>query len=317
MEENVTLILGLYAAGLAAAGLLYAYRLGRAGEKRLCALLAVIFGVPLAYAGAKMFFLLHNAGMDIRNWSAETVFSLRWDEFSFTGGCLGFVLGVRIAAAVLRVNGKKALDLFAVPGCLLIVFARMAEAGMESVGQGDMPAFLPEFFPFALKDEWSGEAVLAVFTLEALAALLCAVWLEVSGRKQPVREKQFEKACLVLCSIQLFLEMTVNDSIPFIISFIHLEQVLCAVILLVLIARLTVRTKKAGPAVLAVLMIGLNALTQFVQDKPYLFPIPENADIGTAAMIAFALTSAGLIAAGLRAEGNDQKKELSLSSKGS
>ena len=36
MEENNTLILALYAAGLTVSGLLYAYRLGRAGEKRLC-----------------------------------------------------------------------------------------------------------------------------------------------------------------------------------------------------------------------------------------------------------------------------------------
>ena len=55
----LTLILALYAAGLAVSGLLYAYRLGGTGEKRLCALPGVIIGLPLAYAGAKLFFLLH------------------------------------------------------------------------------------------------------------------------------------------------------------------------------------------------------------------------------------------------------------------
>ena len=34
MEENTTLIFCLYAAGLVISGLLYAYRLGRQGEKR-------------------------------------------------------------------------------------------------------------------------------------------------------------------------------------------------------------------------------------------------------------------------------------------
>lgn len=307
MEENMTLILGLYAAGLAVSGLLFAYRLGKAGEKRLCALIGMILGLPLAYAGAKLFFLLHNAGLDLRNWSAETMFLPRWEELSFAGGCLGFVLGIRVAARILRVPGGKTLDLFAVPGCILIIFARMAEAGMETIGQGDMPSFLPEVFPFALKDAWG--ASLAVFTLEAIAAAGCAVWLLISEKRQAGVKGAFEKACIVLCSLQLFLEMLiVNYWIPFIISFIHLDQVICAVILLILVIRLSVRIKKAGPAIVTALLMGLNALMQFVQDKPYLFPLPESVDAGTLAIIVFALCSAGMIAAGVRAAGKNQSR---------
>ena len=307
MEENMTLILGLYAAGLAVYGLLFAYRLGKAGEKRLCALIGMILGLPLAYAGAKLFFLLHNAGLDLRNWSAETMFLPRWEELSFAGGCLGFVLGIRVAAGILRVPSGKALDLFAVPGCILIIFARMAEAGMETIGQGDMPSFLPEVFPFALKDAWG--ASLAVFTLEAIAAAGCAVWLLISEKRQAGVKGAFEKACIVLCSLQLFLEMLiVNYWIPFIISFIHLDQVICAVILLILVIRLSVRIKKAGPAIVTALLMGLNALMQFVQDKPYLFPLPESVDAGTLAIIVFALCSAGMIAAGVRAAGKNQSR---------
>lgn len=307
MEENITLILGVYAAGLAVSGLLFAYRLGKAGEKRLCALIGMILGLPLAYVGAKLFFLLHNAGLDIRNWSAEAMFQPRWEELSFAGGCLGFTLGIWLAAKLLHVSGGKALDLFAVPGCILIAFARMAEAGMETIGQGDMPSFLPEVFPFALTDAWG--ASLAVFTLEAVAAICCAAWLLVGGKKQEGMDRQFEKACIVLCSVQLFLEMLiVNYWIPFIISFVHLDQVLCAVILLILVIRLSVRIKKAGPAIVTALLMGLNALMQYVQDKPYLFPLPESAEVGTLAVIVFALCSAGMIAAGLWAEGKDQSR---------
>ena len=308
MEENLTLILGLYAAGLAAAGLLYMYRLGKAGEKRLCALLSVILGLPLAYAGAKLFFLLHNLGADFRNWSADMLLP-HWEEMSFTGGCIGFTLGVWIAARILHISGRKALDLFAVPGCVLIIFTRMAEAGMETIGQGDMPAFLPEVFPFALKDDWG--ASLAVFTLEALAALCCALWLVITERGKQGTNLHFEKACIVLCGAQLFLEMLVtNYWIPFIISFIHLEQVLCAVILLVTVVRISLRIKKAGPVVVTVLLMGLNALMQFVQDKPYLFPLPEGSDVGGLAVIVFALCSAGMIVAGLWAAGKDQSRFL-------
>ena len=67
---------------------------------------------------------------------------------------------------------------------------------------------------------------------------------------------------------------------------------------------------------MTVLLIGLNALMQFVQDKPYLFPLPEGTDVGTLAMIIFALCSAGLVAAGLQAVGHC-KNERSESSKGS
>ena len=312
MEQNNMLILGLYAAGLAVAGLLYAYHLGKAGEKRHCALIAMILGLPLAYAGAKLFFLLHNIGMDIRNWSAETLFQLRWEELSFSGGCLGFVLGVWIAARIMRIPGKKALDLFAVPGCILIAFARMAEAGMETIGQGDMPSFLPEVFPFALTDDWG--SMLAVFTLEALAALLCALWLTLTRNKAERPGMVFGKACMVLCCAQLFLEMlVVNYWIPFIISFIHLDQVICAVVALVLIVRWSLRNKKAGPVIVTVLLIGLNALMQFVQDKPYLFHLPEEMDAGALALVVFALCSAGMIAAGLWAAGKDHSASVAPS----
>ena len=92
--------------------------------------------------------------------------------------------------------------------------------GVEIIGQGEMPAFLPQAFPFAIVDDW-GDATLAVFTLEALAALLCALWLTLSGRKRAGCEGHFEKACVVLCAVQLFLEMlVVNYWIPFIISII-------------------------------------------------------------------------------------------------
>jgi hypothetical protein len=117
-------------------------------------------------------------------------------------------------------------------------------------------------------------------------------------------EDFFETAVWVLCSVQLFLEMlcTTSSWIPFIISFIHLEQVLCAVILLVMMIRRTVRDKKAGPLIATVLLLGLNALMQFVQDKPYLFPLPEDTNIALLAVIVFALTAAGLIAAWLWSE---------------
>ena len=295
MEGNPALVAGLYAAGLIASGLLFMFRMKGTKRAGLCALLSAFFGTLFAAVFAKVFFLLHNLGMDARNWSAGEIFQIRWEEMSFTGGCVGFVLGVWVSAKLARIPEKQALDAFSVPGCLLIAFARMAEAGMGTIGQGDMPEFLPAVFPFAVKNSW-GIPNLAVFSLEALAALICGGWLLLTEKRETAAGIRFEKGCFTLCAAQLFLEMlTVNYWIPFIISFIHMDQVICAVILLILIIRWSVRTKKAGPVIVTVLLLGLNALMQFVQDKPYLFPIPESVDAGTLGIIVFALISAGLI----------------------
>jgi prolipoprotein diacylglyceryltransferase len=310
--QNPGLVWGLYAAGLLVFGLLYAFSLKKAGLKLLCAPLSVVFGTILAVVGARFFFLVPNLIFNGGSLDGETVFSLRPDEMSFTGGCVGFALGTFIAAKVSRAEAKPALDAMAVPGCILIAFARLAETGFGFINLGEMPAFLPAVWPFAILNGW-GLPDLSVSTFMALAALLCALWLTLS-KKPAAPGYRFESAAFVLCAVMIFLEMlcTTSSWIPFIISFIHLEQVLCAVILLVLMIRRTVQIKKAGPLIVTVLMLGLNALMQFVQDKPYLFPLPEDSNVALLAVIVFALTTAGLIAAWLWAG-----KTQSSSSKGS
>ena len=300
--QNPGLVWGLYAAGLLVFGILYAFSLKKAGLKPLCAPLSAVFGAVMAVIGARFFFLVPNLIFDGGSFDGETIFALRADEMSFTGGCAGFVLGVFIAAKVCRIPVKPALDAMALPGCVLIFFTRLAETGMGFINLGEMPAFLPAVWPFAVLNGWNLPD-LAVSTLMALAALLCALWLALT-HKPETPGFRFERTSFVLCAAMMFLEMlcTTSSWIPFIISFIHLEQVLCGIILLVLMIRRTVLIKKAGPLIVTALLMGLNALMQFVQDKPYLFPLPENTDIALLANIVFALTAAGLIAAWLWSE---------------
>ena len=313
---NPGLVYGLYAAGLILFGVLYSFSLKKAGLKCLCAPLAVLFGTVLAVACARLFFLLPALIFGGAPWDFGYFVTLRADEMSFTGGCLGFALGAFLAAKACREDVKPALDAMAVPGCLLVAFARLAETGIGYVNMGEMPSFLPAAWPFAVLNGW-GLPELSVSTLSALAALLVALWLLLTGKKAAVPGLRFEKAAWMLCAAQLFLEMlcTTSSWIPFVISFIHYEQVLCAVILLVIMIRRTVITKKAGPLILTVLMIGLNALMQFVQDKPYLFPLPEGTDLATLSVVVFALTSAGLVAAWLLSE-RAQSSSCGTSSKG-
>ena len=309
--QNPGLVFGLYIAGLLIFGILYAVSLNKAGLKWLCAPLSAVFGTILAVIGARLFFLLPNLIFDGGTLDPEYLFTLHPDEMSFVGGCAGFILGTVIAAKICRINTKAALDAMALPGCLLVAFARMAETGMGFINMGEMPSFLPAVYPFALLNGW-GLPDFSVSTLMALAALFCALWLALTVHRWSIPGLRFEQAVAVLCSAQLFLEMlcTTSSWIPFIISFIHLEQVLCAVVLLVLMIRHTVRNKKAGPLIMTVLLLGLNALMQFVQDKPYLFPLPEGTDIATLAIVVFALTSVGLIAAWFWAAGKTQSASV-------
>lgn len=295
--QNPGLVYGLCAAGLAAFTVLYALCLKKAGLKGACAPVSALFGFVLAIVGARLFYLLPNLAFGGGTFDAEHIFSLRADEMSFVGGSAGFVLGAFLAAKACRADAAAALDAMAVPGCVLAAFVRLAETGIGFINMGEMPSFLPAVWPFAVKNGW-GLPELSVSTLMAAAALLCALWLALSRGRAREPGLRFEKAAWILCSAHLFLEMlcTTSSWIPFIISFIHLEQVLCAVVLLAVMIRRTVRNKKAGPLIVTVLLLGLNALMQFVQDKPYLFPLPEGTDIAAVAVAVFALVSAGLIA---------------------
>ena len=314
--ENPGLFYGLCDAGLLLFGVLYTLTLKKAGLKCLCAPVAAAFGLVLAVVGARFFFLLPSLLFGGGFWDPGYLISLRADEMSFTGGCAGFALGAVLAARVFRVDRKAALDALALPGCVLIAFVRLAETGVGYINMGEMPSFLPAVWPFAILNGW-GLADLSVSTLSALAALLCALWLALTGKKAEEPGSRFTKAVWMLCAAQIFLEMlcTTSSWIPFIISFIHFEQVLCAVVLLAVVIRWTVRNKKAGPLIVTVLMLGLNALMQFVQDKPYLFPLPEGTDLATLSVVVFALTSVGLIAAWLLSE-RAQSPSCGTSSKG-
>ena len=309
---NPGLFYGLCAGGLLAFGILYAFTLKKAGLKILCAPVSALFGLILAVVGARLFYLLPDLLFGGGRLEAEYLFTLRPDGMSFVGGCAGFALGAAAAARVCREDVKAALDAMALPGCVLIAFVRLAETGIGYINLGDMPSFLPSVWPFAVMNAWN-RPDLSVSTLMALAALLCALWLLLTERRTEAPGLRFEKTVFALCAAHLFLEMlcTTSSWIPFIISFIHLEQVYCAVIILVIMIRRTVRNKKAGPLIVTVLLLGLNALMQFMQDKPYLFPLPGGTDIGTVALIVFALISAGLMAVWIWAA-----RDQSTSSKG-
>lgn len=221
----------------------------------LCAALGVLF--------AKASYVLL-----MQDW--ETLLTPDPAEFCFTGGAAGVCLGVRLAAAVTGYKpAGKLWDRFVLPGCLLVAGLRIAEIRLGSLGVGrymDVPSGAPK--PILAVYNQYGEAHLAVFVLEALAAVIIGLlslrsWAACPGQR-------FETAVFRLCACQILLENMRIQALTW--GFVRVEQVLCAVILLALMLLACARsTKKQGavrflPAVYLLLcfaaIVGIEFLRQ-------------------------------------------------------
>ena len=102
----------------------------------------------------------------------------------------------------------------------------------------------------------------------------------------------------------------------FLTSFVSLEQVFCAVLLLALVIRGCVRSGRWGPLPVTALLLGISAFFQFFRDNK--IELPEEGwewaldHAGTIALAAFALVSAALVMTGLKAvspENGKKRKE--------
>ena len=196
----------------------------------LCTILGVVF--------AKLFYVLL-----MQEW--DVLFRPEPSEFCFTGGAVGVWLGVRLAAEVTgyRPAGKLA-DRFTLPGALLIAGLRIAEIELGSLGAGrfiEVPSD-STYLILAVFNRY-GEPHVAVFVWEAVAAATVGL---LSLRDEADRPGQrFETAAFRLCACQILLENLRSRALMW--GFVRVEQVLCAVILMVLLLVACARnTKKQG-----------------------------------------------------------------------
>ena len=179
----------------------------------------------------------------MQEWNA--LFSLKPAEFCFVGGAIGVWLGVWLAANIAGYRPAGILlDRFALPGSLLIAGMRIAEIELGSLGTGrfiDVPAgSLP---PLVAVYNQYGEPHVAVFVWEAAAAVIVG-FLSLRGRKSRSGQR-FETAVFRLCACQILLENMRSRALMW--GFVRVEQVLCAVILMVLLLLACSRsTKKPG-----------------------------------------------------------------------
>lgn len=188
-----------------------------------------------------------------------------WDGgYSMMGAYLGLVLTAVCAARCMRFPTGKLLDALAVGMPIGILIERLAERG-TGLGEGaevsaDWPAWL------SIETEYG--TLLSVFILEAMAALLIllvvCLFALCSKRRQPG-----DVMCLftlLFGCTQVLLESFRSDGHMEVHMGVHIQQIIAAVMIVVVIGIWAVRARRTGkqpkwqPLVNAVLAIGLVSL---------------------------------------------------------
>ena len=204
----------------------------------LCAVLGFLF--------AKLFYIVTMETSNIWYWGEwGPSLSLEPARFCFVGGAVGAWLGVWLAAKITGyAPAGKLLDRFALPGSLLIAGLRMAEIELGSLGTGrfiEVPANAA-YLILAVYNRY-GEPHVAVFVWEAVAAAVVGL---LSLRDETgLPGQRFKTAAFRLCVCQVLLENMRSRALMW--GFVRVEQLLCAVILMILLLLACARdTKKQG-----------------------------------------------------------------------
>ena len=295
-------------AGLLAGTAWYALRLKKNRLPVRAAFYGAGIGAVLALVCAKFGFLLHDLGMNIFDGYYDEITEISAWTLSFVAGALGIVAGVAAGARLSGIKAKKALDLFAAPGCVFLCLARIAEGGMDTIGTGsEVETAWLQWPPLAMENSWE-EMYLCVFFLEAVWALVCLIPALGARRAGDRDGGAFARTAVWLLGAQIGFEMFLQY--PFIRcfmrSFVSLDQVFCAVLLVILVVMGCVRNKKWWPLPVVLALLGLNAVFQFYRDNKITF-FEENGwmwfvdNAVTVSRYVFAAISAALIPVSLRA----------------
>ena len=183
-----------------------------------------------------------------KTWSRHGIASL-WqlqpETFSFLGGCIGACLAVLAGAKLTRQASSRYADLFAGPGALAIALLRLAEGlfpdemfdlGLGSWIEHEQYAFFP--LSVQMDDTYrivtsDGEWFLAVFLWSAVLSLAVGVISLILSRKPAPEGQIFRRTVFGLALVQIIPESFRALSMKW--GFVRIEQVLCAVIILLLL----------------------------------------------------------------------------------
>lgn len=183
--------------------------------------------IPSAFVGARLSYCLARSSFYFLEMGPLSVLRTWEGGFMLYGAALGALLAAGLLA---RRHGESAaamLDELAVPGLLAVAVCRLGEGLTgEGVGPWVESAALMRF-PFAVQNEF-GEWQLAVFVLEAAAALLIALTVL---RVQSGHGERIMTALLLYACCQVVLESLRMDSCLK-IGFVRVSQVISAVVIL-------------------------------------------------------------------------------------
>ncbi len=294
---TTTYILALAIGAVLCAGL-FAWKLHRGGMKPMLALIALPLSAVLGVVMARIsYFLLEYRDITVRYDGLGGLFSTKPEEFCFLGGCAGVVLAILLTAKLTGQKGSALLDAFAPCGALMAAIARACEGLLDPMTMIGLGAWVENeahlFFPLAVEIEWVG-TFYAVFMLEAVLALLCAVGSFLISRRGGFRPgRVFLHTAFFLVLPQIFTEQILGKYMAW--GFVRIEQLLCALIVFAITLYPCIRRRKLtaflpalGCLVCAVVLIWM----EFTLDNKLLFGI----DIPTMGCYAIMIAALGCMA---------------------
>lgn len=270
MENNLKAYLFLMAAGWAVSVILFYFLTKRkidTGKALLTAgsalVLCPVFGLVFSKIG---YILLRINIIPHGNGFFPYLTDFRVEELCFSGAVIGVVLGVCLSSKLAGIQTRQALNLFAPAGALMIVVARMSEMHLGMLGIG---MYLEKgFFPFAqpiVWDNWT-EWYLAVFTFEAVFALIAMI-LSLIHKDEPWC---FLRTLFYLCLPQVFCESLRMNTISWL--FVKAEQVICFAVCEGILVWISLKTDYRkfhnwAPALIGLIVLLLTIAEEFALDK--------------------------------------------------
>lgn len=244
------------------------------------ALLSLVFSSAFGVVLARLSYALLMQELDFEYDGVEALWlmlELDVDHMSFVFGAVGAVLGVLLANRLTR-NGAVAagMDAFAPFGALLVALFRLGEGFHGSYGTGTI---LPEgsplaFFPFALEISVDGGYSYWGWAIFALSAAFALLWAAIAFFR--LRGRGRTGLTLSLTLFFLALPQVLCESMRrrgMLWLFVHVEQLLCVIVLVALLLFWILRTKAKMPALrrwapllITALCIGLLVATEFAID---------------------------------------------------
>jgi phosphatidylglycerol:prolipoprotein diacylglycerol transferase len=233
-----------------------------------------LWAIPLAVAGARLFYCLIRLDFVLYEQDWTFIFSLWKGGFALYGALFGCVLAALIFSKAAKIQVGGILDCIAPGAALVIAGSRFAEA-LTTQGVGRLvEAEALQFFPFAVQNVY-GDWVMPVFFYEGIAALaICFTAYRHLKRKN---EKAGNTALLFLLlfgASQVLLEsMREDDFLRW--GFVKVSQLMSMGLILTVAVIFGIRVlakKKTGPlAAAGFLMLaagtGACVFLEFALDK--------------------------------------------------